>query len=251
MYHIYNRVKERMGELLMAETNISQNVNSGSKIINVEDGTYFNYEGINERYPEIAILDKNSTARRIGSGYEGVDIHNLTNAYEDTLEIEDGVSQNWTTDNDARVIRAPAGEMVRQVKIGDLAVIKNFPTLCIIPDSKNISWYTLSGTMETITIDFLLYAMAGDTEQATEVQMKLADVIEYILMSNLHIAPTGSTKAYQVTSRAMCKRVKYGTIEKGSQFIKAATLTWEADMYIWRGYLTSQGAFEAPMRQNL
>jgi hypothetical protein len=101
--------------------------------------------------------------------------------------------------------------------------------------------------MDTMSIDFMIYVDGADTDRATEDMLKITDVVEYILMTNLHIPPTGATKDYQVTSHAKINTIDYGTVQKGSQFIKASRITWDADMYLWRGYLTAQGELESPL----
>ena len=249
MYHIFDAMKNRMEELLMPSANLIFDASTGDNVLKVDDASDFNWQGFYAQYPEVAIMDNNSSGRLLpGGGYQGIDIHNLANAYSNSIVLDSNVEQNWLVSDNAKVRRSPAGQIVKQVKVGDLAVIQKFPTICVVPDSKAKEWYTLSGTMENISIDFIVYAAEGETEEATLAQLKLADVVEYILDSNLHIAPTGAVEPYQVTSRAICRRIKYGTIEKQSQFIKAAQLTWEADMYIWRGYLTKQGEIEAPVQ---
>jgi hypothetical protein len=148
------------------------------------------------------------------------------------------------TDNGSIIRRAPGGVPVEDVKIGDLAVVTKFPTVCIVPTNKSIEWTAISLSKDTISIDFLIYVSEGDTERATIDLLKLTDVVEWILMSNLHIKPEGQHQDYEVTSAAMVRNIDYGTIQKGSEFLKASKLTWTAELVYARDYLFNQAPYE-------
>ena len=249
MYHLYKAVKDRMERLLMAEVNLSQDSLSGTKKIYLESTEDFNWQNFNSKYPEIIIQDSDSTGRQISGGYEGIPQYSVVDidGPNSEITIQGSFTKDWTVANEAKIRKAPDGLLVRDVRIGDLAVIQIFPTICVVPTTKRIEWKTLSGTMDTMSIDFIIYVDGADTDRATEDMLKITDVVEYILMTNLHIQPEGATRDYQVTSHAKINTIDYGVVQKGSQFIKASRITWEADMYLWRGYLTRQGASEAPI----
>jgi len=251
MFHLYKAVANRMERLLMASANLSEDCLSGSNILNLSDSSDFTWENLNIRYPEVVLQDSTSvcTGKPIPGGYDGMPEYDVINVSNEKNEIilDGNVSKDWLVSNSAKVRRAPGGIIVKDVRLGDLAVVNIFPTVCIVPSSKRIEWKTFSGTMDTMSIDFIIYVEGADSDRSTEDMMKVTDVVEYILMTNLHIQPVGAKRDYQVTSSAKINSIEYGVVQKGSQFVKAAKITWDADMYIWRGYLTQQGQMETPI----
>ncbi len=251
MYHLFKAVKDRLENLLMAEENLSEDALTGTNLIKVSSTKYFNWQNFNNKYPEIVLQDGTAgcSGRPIAGGYEGMPQYDISSIDQVNKEItlKSNVEKDWTVSNGAKIRKAPSGILVRDIRIGDLAVVNVFPTICVVPTSKRIEWKTLSGTMDSMSLDFIIYVDGADTDRATEDMLKITDVVEYILMTNLHIKPEGATQDYQVTSHAIINSIDYGVVQKGSQFIKASRITWEADMYLWRGYLTAQGALEAPL----
>lgn len=247
MWRIYQAMKDRMAQYLLAESNLTANAHQGSDIITVEYTSDFNAEGINNSYPQCILVDKNTTGIQIPGGLEGTEVVEIDTIDNSNISLRSNLSNNWLVSNNARLKRAPNGVPIDDVIIGDLAVIPKFPVVCVIPVSKSIQWKTFSGTMETVGIDFMVYSVDDDTENAQISLLKVTDVVEWILMSKLHIHPFGFTLDREVTSNAIVSSIDYGTIAKGSTFLKAAKLTWTADLYFWRGYLTSQGVGESPL----
>lgn len=249
MYHIFIAVKNRIQNLIMASEPLIEDSLVGTNTIKLGDSKNFIWENFNKRYAQVILQDNDSTGRRVSGGYEGmteytiIDIDNESNE----LRISGEFEKNWTVANNSKIRRSPGGILVKDVRIGDLEVINQFPTICLVPNSKRLEWKTLSATQDTISLDFLVYIEGADTDRATEDMLKVTDVLEYILMTDLHIKPLGAEQEYQVTSHAKINSIDYGTIQKGSQFVKASRITWDADLYHWRGYLTSQGLLEAPL----
>ena len=246
MWRIYQAMKNRMSQYLLAESTLISNSSVGSNIITLSSTDDFEAEGINNEYPQCILVDNNTTGRQIAGGVEGAEVVELDIVYGNNIQLKAPLQNDWLVSNNARLKRAPNGVPIDDVIIGDLAVIPKFPVVCLLPISKAISWKTFSGTVEKINIDFMVYAVDDDTENATISVLKTTDVVEWILMSNLHIQPVGYTNSYEVTSQAIVSNIDFGVIAKGSTFLKAAKLTWTADMYFWRGYLTNQGVSESP-----
>ena len=247
MWRIYQAMKDRMSQYLLAETTLTADASAGDISIQVSDTTDLGYQGMNNSYPTVLFMDNNTTGQRISGGFEGTEEIDIDLIYGNNIQFKTPLQNDWLISNTAKIKRAPAGVPVDSVIVGDVAVIPKFSTVCVVPTDKSIDWWTLSGTRDTVNIDFMVYVTDDDTESATIYLLKLADVVEWILMSNLHIQPEGYTKDREVTSKAMVTRVQYSTIAKGSEFLKAATLTWNAELFFWRGYLTSQGALESPL----
>jgi len=236
-----------MSNMLLATSNLSANCASGQNYIDVSNAQYFDSEAMNNSYPTVILMDSNSSGRKAASGYDGAELIDVDRVESNRIYFQTTTTRAWNTSGGATVRRAPGGVPFRKVFIGDFKVINEFPALCIIPVNKTIEWKTLSGTMDTVNIDFIVYVRDTDTEDAEIELLKICDAVEWILMSNLHIQPYGYNKEREKASVSLVKSVNYGVINKGSAFLKAARLSWTADLYFWRGYLTRQGEIDGPL----
>jgi len=247
MYPLYKALANRVEELLKAETPLIQDSLTGSTRLSVSDSDLFNWRSLNLTNNDVLIFDDDSTGVPTEDGFEGYEANFIQNVFENEIILVNGVSRDWLASKNAIIQRAPGGKILKDVFIGDREVISNYPSISIVPSSKSFDWQFLSGTRDTVRVDFIVYADDYKSETATEVQLKLTDALEHILNTNLHIQPLGATKEYQRTSKAFVTNINYATIEKGSEFIKASQITWEAELHTWRAYLTSQGYHEAPL----
>jgi len=242
MYNIYKAIQHRMQKFLMAEATLTANASAGDGSITVDDATLFDFEGLNGHVPTVILMDNNTTGKRLGSGYAGAELIDVSSVDTDTniITFSTNLQRNWLTSATSVVMRAPGSTVVKKVVIGDLAVIKQFPTICVVPTNETLDWFTMpGGTRETVTIDFMIYAEEGDTETATEEVLRLTEVVKWILMSNLHIQERNADSVYAVTSKAMVSNIDYGMIQKGSEFLKAVKLTWTGELYMQRDYMYS------------
>lgn len=243
MYNIYKAIHHRMEKFLMAKTNLASNASSGTRVLNVDDATLFGFEGLNSNVPTIILQNDNTSGDLDDDGnLYSTEFAEVQSVDTDTNEIIllENLSSSWLTSDNATIQRAPGETVVQQVIIGDLAVVTDFPTVCVVPTNESLDWFTMpGGTKETVNIDFMIYTADGDTEDATEELMRLTSVVKWILMSNLHIQEKGTDSVYGVTSKAIVSNIDYGTIQKGSEFLKAAKLTWTADLYVLRDYMAS------------
>lgn len=247
MYELFEAITNRVRDLSMANSVLTENAYAGDDRVTVASATHFSYEAMNRSFPEILLQDRLSTGRRIGGNYENAQILRVKQVAGNTLIFDSVLQRDYLVSNQAKVKSAPFGIVINQVKIGDIEVLANIPAVCVIPVTKRNSWAYMVGTEENLTMNVICYSEGGDTEEATKVNMKLTDVVEHILMSKLHIMPTNATKTWQSTSRALVSDINYGDITKGSTTFKASRMTFTTDSYIWRGYLTAQGAVETPM----
>jgi len=243
MYGLYRTVRDRLRRYLMASETLTVDGLTGASTLTVADSDSFGFEGLIDEYPTVVLMDNETTGERTDTGILGAELINVDSVDGPTINLASNLTGDWLTSKISTVTRAPAGVTVRQVVIGDLEVINIFPTICVVPANKTREWYTLSGTWETMNIDFMIYVQHGNTELATIDLLKITDVVEWILMSNLHLAPQGSTDLTNITSRAIVPNVDYGIVQKGSTFLKAAKVTWTGEVYITREYLHGQNPY--------
>lgn len=240
MYDIYKSIQDRMRKFLTAETTLSSDASIGDTFVNVTDATNFGFEGLNDNVPNIIFMDDNTSGKKIQGGLEGTEPVIVSSVDTDTniVTFESPLTRAWTTTDGAYIQRFPGETVVNRVIIGDLQVNTKYPLICVVPTNETMDWFTMpGGTRETFTIDFMIYVSDGDTESATEELLKLTKVVKWILMSNLHIQVRGADSIYGVTSKAIVSNVDYGVIQKGSEFLKAAKLTWTGEVYMLRDYL--------------
>jgi hypothetical protein len=243
MYRLYLAVKDRIEKYLTARSSLVANASAGDDHVFVANGTYFDFEGLYSKIPYVILSDANSTGERIDGGFRGMELIKVDNVNYNNGEIKfkTNLQNSWTTANSAYVQRAPGEVPVNNVVIGDIEVVKQFPCICIVPVNKTMDWFTMpGGTRETITIDFMIYITDENSEESTLDMLRLTDVVEWILMSNLHIQVADADTIYEVTSVALAKNIDYGVIQKGSTFLKSSKITWVADLYVMRDYLAGR-----------
>lgn len=239
----------RLEKFFLTKSFLIEDALIGQTQIKVNDTSPFTKEAINNAYPELFIQNDSSTFKAIPNGREGASLIRISQIVDDkTLVLQEPLTSDWLVSDNSFIRRAiigraggSSGDIVNKIILGDVEVIDKYPAISIIPTSKTIDWRTLSSTRDTVNIDFVVYMKKGNTEASTESVLILADIMEWILMSNLHIKPLGYKERWEVTNIARVKSVQYGTIARGSEFLKAATLTWEAELHFFRGYLTQQG----------
>lgn len=252
MYRLYQSMVDRMENFFLTKPLLTEDAHIGDTEITVDDASPFTKEGINNSFPEIFLMDTDTTFKPISNGREGASLVRIESVDSDTkITLQSPLTRDWLVSKGSFARRAivgsagdTSGEVVGKIVLGEVEVIDKFCAIAIIPSSKTINWKTLSSTMDKITINFIVYTKKGDNDRAAKSVLILADIVEWILMSNLHIYPVGYFNNNQRTNIARVTDINYGTIQKGSTYLKAATLTWQADMHFFRGYLTAQGRAE-------
>ena len=248
MFEVYSTVKERLSRYLLANAKLKQDAFAGDDIIYLEDNFLdFSEQAFNSISPHLLIQNINSTGERSGDGgFIGAE-------YTSILKIDSSIGKiwlnaplqnNWLVSDESYILRCPGGLPIADVRIGDLKVVTKYPTVCVAPTNKTLSWNTFNTTKENITIDLIVYVQGGDTEQGNIDLMKIVDVIVEMCMSNLHLKVEGATKQFQVTSAAMVKNVDYGTISKGNEFLKGGKITWEGEVCVSRLNLVGREPYE-------
>lgn len=244
MYYILDAMRERLNCFFAARSNFTATGNMGDTFVNVDFTDQFTVEGLREDFKNVIIMDGTTTGRLIPGGREGADANTVNTITKQKIFFDKPLTRDFLLSDNPVVIRAPAGEVVQSVILGDVRVRLSYPAIIIAPRTKTIDFNTFSGTEEKVTIDFIIYVKDDDTQDSTERLLKISDSLEHVLMTNLHIAPTNARYNFEVTSKAHVRSINYGTIEKGSEFVKAANLSWEADMYVWRSYFSRQNLID-------
>ncbi len=244
-------IRDRLKGYFLTRVRITADALIGEKKIKVESTTAFSTQSIIKDLNQIVLWDDTTTGKPIQGGKIGVQFLTVKDITEDTIYFDQPLTRNYLLADNPVVLRAPGGERLNSINLGDIRVKPQYPAIVIIPNSLSPQWTTLSGTTDTIKIDFVVYVKDDDSEQATIALMKITDALEWILRSNLHIAPTNAVYTFEKTSKAYVTNVSYGTIAKGNEFLKAATIAWEADAYIWQSFVTAQGTSMLEIPDNL
>jgi hypothetical protein len=242
MFYLLEAMQQRLEFFFSTQSILVEDALAGDKVVTVDTVEQFGAEGLRKDFKNCLLWDSTTTGKLIPGGFEGADNNIIKDVAADKIFLKNPLTRDFLTSNDAIITRAPAGIKVEKIVLGDVRVNAAYPMISIIPRSKSIDFTTLSGSTDSVKVDFTVYVKDDDTQDAMGRMMKLADSLEWVLMTNQHIYPTNSQYNFETTSKAHVKSVNYGTIEKGSEFIKAATLSWEADMYFWRNYFSAQNS---------
>ena len=251
MYNFTQSIKQRLEFYFLGKVNATASALTGEKKIVVDSTSPFTSQAIIKNLNQIILWDDTTTGKLIQGGYEGAQILSIKDVTDDTIYFEEPLTRDYLLSNNPIVLRAPGGERLNSVILGDVRVKAKYPAIIIVPSSVSPNWTTLSGTTDKIVINFIVYVKDDDSEDTTRVLLKITDALEWILRSSLHIPPTNAKYVFERTSKAYVTNISYGTIEKGSEFLKAATITWEGDAYIWQSFITKQGTSLSEMPDNL
>jgi len=242
VYFLTQAMIDRLRCFFMAESHFTQTALAGDDEVKVDTTEHFGIQALRKDFKDCLIWDNTTKGRLISTGYEGADANIIKGVSNNKIFLENPLTRDFLLTNEPIVIRAPGGTRIRSITLGDIRVELKYPAIIIEPKGKTIEFTTFSGTTETVTIDFIVYVKDDKTQDSTRTLLKVVDTLEFILMTNLHIAPANSTYAFEVTSKAHVKTIDYGVIAKGSEFVKAARLSWQADMYFWRSYFSAQNS---------
>jgi hypothetical protein len=242
MFHFTEAIKNRLSFFFLTKANATADALIGENKIIVDSTSPFTAQSVIRSLDKVIIWDDTTTGKLIQGGYEGAQILTIKYISGTKLYFEETINKNFLLSNNPVVLRAPGGSRLNSIILGDVRVKARYPCIAVVPTNVAPTWTTLSGTTDKISIDFIVYVKDDDTEDATGMLLKITDALEWVLRSNLHIAPTNAVYTFERTSKAYVTNIRYGTIEKGSEFLKAASITWEADAYTWQSFITAQGS---------
>lgn len=263
MFSMMQSLKNRILYFFCTESVLVEDAFAGDDVLIVDNVTQFDSPAIRRCLNTILLEDGNTTGRKrpfnvetnqnlidagevdrtYFSGTETAQILDIVNGSGNLtkrIKLEAPLQRDWLVSDNAKLTRAPNGWKIQNIYLGDIRVNLKYPAIVIIPDSKSIDWTTMSGTTDTITTELMVYIKDDDTEEATEALMKVTDALEWVLMTELHLTPTDAIYVHEKSSRSYVRNVQYSTIRKGDEFIKASTMTWEADLYFWRSLISAQ-----------
>lgn len=240
--YLFEAMKNRIEYFFLEKVNITVDAAAGSRFIKVDSTSPFSVQGISRDFNNVLIWDNTTTGKLIQGGYQGADLNRIENvSNRTTIKLEEPLTRDFPVSQCPILVRAPGGVRLRSVILGDVRVRAKYPAITVVPKTKNINWTTMSGTTDKVVIDFMTYVKDDDTQDASLAIYRLTDALEWLLMSNLHIVPLNSRYKFEVTSKATVTNIDYGNVSKGSEFLKASRITWEADQYFWRMFTTAQG----------
>ncbi len=241
MYFLADAMVNRLKCFFMAQSNLTEDALVGNNFVKVDSTEHFSTQALRRDLNECLIWDDTTIGKPSpAGGFIGADSNSIKGVSNDTIFFEKPLTRNFLLSNNPIVIRAPAGERVRAIVLGDIKVELKYPAIIVEPRSKSIEFTTLSGTTDTFNLDFIVYVKDDKTQDAVRSLLKITDTLEHVLMTNLHIAPSNSKFAFEVTSKAQVKSIDYGVIPKGNEFMKASRVSWEGDIYFWRSYFSAQ-----------
>ena len=130
MLGVLKSLRDTIIRFALASVPLSQNAVVGTKILKVPfSRKFFEGETIvirNATYGEIKVIDKI------------VD--------EVTISITENLEQTWNVSDGSIVEKAPGGQYVKRIYLGDPDAIPDFPAITIVADNRDEEWWTINST---------------------------------------------------------------------------------------------------------
>ncbi len=115
MAKLYSTVKKRLERYLTAKSDLSVNASIGDKTITVENANDFGFQGLIDQYPNLILMDDNTSGEPTSTGFRGAEIIEALDVDISTgvIILNTPLERNWLTSSGAYAKRAPAGVPIK------------------------------------------------------------------------------------------------------------------------------------------
>lgn len=230
-------LKNRLKEFLDSKTFVTQNYisNTDPAIVFVDDVSKFNVTFAMRNYPQATFyFNSGGTDVKLRVKIKAVDKTN------NTITLDSPPTQDIPIG--AYLKRTPNWQEVNGFYLGDPASIpaNNLPAICVSPSSKDIEWYTLTGTKEKEVFNIFVHVLEDNQDDSTITMVRLVEDVVELLNADLHIKIQGrDVGGYNRTYNSLVNSIQYGYSNKG-QFCKSAQISWFGEEYWSRMYVVGQ-----------
>jgi len=103
---------------------------------------------------------------------------------EDTITLTEELARGWTVAEGAMLEKAPGGQYIKRIYIGDPDVIPDYPAITIVADNRDEEWWTIGST--TVKWNCTVTCLFEDDglENSYENMLLLTKTIEDALWAN-------------------------------------------------------------------
>lgn len=229
MIDVVLALKKRIERFMLADTLTTAEAYAGDTSIQIRevDCMFFDIVKQYKSKPHIGIYISDSNIVSLHK-VESVDRSTSTLKISPAL-IDDIVSGSVVT-------KMPGMERFERVFIGDVETIYESPAFVIIPVSLNREWVTLpTGSDERFLINIQTLIQDDGNEESTLALLSATQELDDLLMCDLHmkVAVSLNSPSDRIYN-SMVQSIDYGTIQKGTAFLKASSITWWANEYLIR-----------------
>lgn len=236
-------LKNRIQNFLSYKTKIIETYYSGSTItqLKVNDVSNFNVGFAMRNYPQAIIYVPYGGA--VSSNYKKIKIKiKEVDTTNNILILSEPLTLDYTIPVDSYIKRTPNWIEVKGYFLGDPTSIPatQLPAICVVPTSKDIEWYTLTGTKERESFNILIHTLADNQENSEITMTRIAEDVVELLNADLHLKIEGrDIEGYNRVFNSLVTNVSYAYSNKG-QFCRTAQISWFGEEYWSRMYVVNQ-----------
>ncbi len=171
MEEILDGVRRIIHKWVNTTSRIQVDLDRGDTLITVANASRFN--------PGDQVMLKNNTIYETGLIVDGV---NYTN---NCVTLTSGILNDWSTENNAVLIKTINELFVQGIYIGEPDVIPRYPAITVNGVSGNSEWLTLESSKERYEVEIGVYVQASTHEKGYRFLLQVADVIKTGLKRNI------------------------------------------------------------------
>jgi len=168
MLGVLTSLKDTIIRYGLSSQAITQNATAGTKTVKIPMSRKF-FEGEtvvirNDQMGEIGVIDQ------------------ITD--ESTIILEENLVRNWTVAEGTVFEKAPGGQYIKRIYLGDPDVIPDYPAITIVGDSREEDWWTIGST--TVKWNCTISCLFEDDglENSYENMLLMTKTIEDALWAN-------------------------------------------------------------------
>jgi hypothetical protein len=168
MLGVIKAIRDTIVRFALASVEIDSDCLIGTKTINIPFTRKF-FEGE-------TIVIRNDTIGEVRVIDEIID--------DNTMTITEDLERTWTVAEGAKVEKAPGGQYVKRIYLGDPDVIPDYPAITIVADGRDEEWWTLESTKVKWNCTISCIFEDDGFENSYEGMLELTKSIENALWAN-------------------------------------------------------------------
>ncbi len=171
MEEVIDGVRRIIHNWVNTTSRIQSNLDRGDILISVANASRF--------APGDQVMLKNNSVYETGLVVDSVNY--LTNC----VTLSSGILNDWTTAENAVLIKTIYEQFVQGIYFGEPDVIPRYPAITVNGVSRNSEWLTIESTKEKYQLEIGVYVQASTHEKGDRFLKNLADTIQLGLKRNI------------------------------------------------------------------
>ena len=243
MNSLMTSLRDRIQNFLSYKTKIIEEYTIGTTItqIKVNDVSNFNVGFAMRNFPQATIYIPYGGA--VSLNYKKIKIKiKEVDTTNNILILPEPLTLEYTIPIDSYIKRTPNWIEVKGYYLGDPTSIPStkLPAICVVPVSKDIEWYTLTGTKEKESFNILVHTLADNQDHSELTMTRITEDVVELLNADLHLQIVGRDReGYNKVFNSLVTNISYAFSNKG-QFCRTAQISWFGEEYWSRMYVVNQ-----------